>query len=119
MCDVVVGSDGVRIAPTTWERTEGRAGEFLVAFSDIAQVSVSDDPTSLVHGLKEGVGLPKTKIGTWHHDGVVDYFCVHRGGPAVVLELSPGHTYARAVVTVDDPSGMADQIRSAMGAEHG
>ena len=112
MCDVTLVTDGVKITPSGWEHTGGLTGEFLVALTDIAQVSTNDDPTALVHGLKAGVGLPKTKIGTWHHDGVEDYFCVHHDGPAIVLDLVPGRTYARVVVTVEDPAGLAAKIQA-------
>jgi ferredoxin len=109
-------TDSVQIKPNAMEHTGGLNGEFQVAFADISKVSTSDDPTSLVRGVKVGVGLPKTKIGTWHHDGVEDYFCVHHDGPAVVLELSPGHTYAKVVVTVENPDDLVAQIQAAMSA---
>lgn len=116
MCNVIVLTDSVQIKPDALEHAGGLSSEFEVALADIAKVSTSDDPTSLVHGVKVGVGLPKTKIGTWHHDGVEDYFCVHHDGRAVVLDLSPGHRYARVVVTVQNPDDLVVQIQAAMAA---
>ncbi len=116
MCDVVVADDGVHIDPTAWEHTGGRVGPFVLVYADIAAVTTSEDPITLVHGVKEGVGLPKTKIGTWHHDDIEDYFCVHKDGPAVVLELTAGQRYGQVVVTVDDPAAVVTQIRARLDA---
>lgn len=116
MCDVKLTSNGVEIDPSRWEHIGGMEGEFVVPFAGIAQVSTSDDPVSLVHGVKMGVGLPKTKIGTWHTDAREDYFCIRDNGAAVVLDLKPGQKLARVVVTVSDPSGLAARIRAAVAA---
>jgi len=116
MCNVKLTANGVEIDPSRWEHAGGMKGEFEVPFSGIAKVSTSDDPVSLVHGVKSGVGLPKTKIGTWHtHDGE-EYFCIRDNGPAVVLDLKPGQKMARVVVTVADPSGLAARIQAAAAA---
>ena len=113
MCDVSIDDGDVVVAPSGLEHTGGLVGPFRVALADIVEVHTNDDPASLVSGLKVGVGLPKTKIGTWHHDGVEDYFCVHHDGPAIVLDLKPGATYARVVVSVPDPESVAERIRVA------
>ncbi len=117
MCDVNIVPGGVQVKPSGWEHAGGLTGEFVMAFSDIVEVSATDDPTSLVHGFRVGVGLPKTKIGTWRHDGVQDYFCVHHNDPAIVIELAPGHTYAKVVVTVDMPDDLAAEIQDAMSTQ--
>lgn len=119
MCDVEVSAEGVRINPRGWEHAGGMTGDFVVELSAIAAVSTSDDPLSLVHGMKVGVGLPKTKIGTWRHDGVADYICVRDGGAAVVIKLVAGQRFATVVVTVPDPDRTAADIRGAMPAQAG
>lgn len=116
MCTVELESDGVKFDPSRWEHAGGMKGEFVVPLADIADVSTSDDPDSLVRGEKTGVGLPKTKIGTWHHDGVEDYYCIRDNGPALVLDLKPGQKLVRVVVTVDDPAGLVAKIQAAMAA---
>lgn len=119
MCDVSVANDGVHIDPTGWEHTGGMTGPFTVAFDAIESVSENDNPVSLVHGLKAGVGLPQTKIGTWHHDGIEDYFCIHRDGPAIVLKLTPEHRFGQVVVTVDAPEQLRVQIQTHLDAPPG
>ena len=115
MCEVSVADDGVHIDPTGWEHTGGITGPFVVPFNEIGAVSVNDHPVGLVHGIKTGVGLPKTKIGTWHHDGIEDYFCVHKDGPALVLALTPEHRFGQVVVTVLDPTKMQTEIQAHLG----
>ena len=117
MCTLEIQETGVQVKPGGMERAEGFVGEFLVEFAAIASVSVQDDPASLAEGLKSGVGLPNTKVGTWRHDDVEDYFCVHRDGPAIMLELQPGHKYARVVVTVEHPQDVAAQIQQAVAGQ--
>lgn len=116
MCDVVVSDDGVHIDPTGWEHTGGMVGPFVVAFDGIDKVSTNDNPIDLVHGLKVGVGLPNTRIGTWRHDGIEDYFCIHKDGPAVALRLKAGQRFGQVVVTVDDPTQVTAQIQAHLDA---
>lgn len=89
-------------------------GAFTVPLSAIAQVAASDDPLSLVHGVKVGVGLPKTKIGTWHYDEGEDYVCIRDARPAVVLTLAPGQRFAKVVVSVHNPTELAAKIQAAV-----
>ena len=116
MCDVELTSDGVEVDPSRWEHAGGMQGKFVVPWAGIATVSTSDDPVSLVHGVKTGVGLPKTKIGTWHNDEGEEYCCIRDNGPAVVLDLKPGQKLVRVVATVGDPSGLAGKIKAAVAA---
>jgi hypothetical protein len=117
MCDVELTSDGVEINPSRWEHAGGMQGTFVVPLAGIAKVSTSDDPVSLVHGLKAGVGLPKTKIGQWRNDDGEDYFCIRDNGPAVVLDLKPEQKFNRVAVTVEDPSGLAAKLQAAVAAQ--
>lgn len=117
MCDVRLTSDGVEFDPSRWEHVGGMQGNFTVPMTGIAEVSTSDDPDSLVRGAKTGVGLPKTKIGEWHHDGGEDYYCIRDNGPAVVLDLKPEQKFIRVVATVEDPAGMAAKIQAAMAGQ--
>lgn len=119
MCEVSVAGDGVHIDPTGWEHTGGITGPFVVRFEAIGTVSVSDHPVGLVHGLKAGIGLPKTKIGTWHHDGIEDYFCVHKDGPALVLELTPGNRFGQVAVTVPEPAQMQAEVQARLDGQSG
>lgn len=114
MCDVEITTDGVEVDPSRWEHAGGMQGEFVIPFTGIAKVSTSDDPDSLVRGVKSGVGLPKTKIGKWHHDGGEDYYCIRDNGPALVLDLKPEQKLMRVVVTVKDPAAAAAKIQAAV-----
>lgn len=114
MCDLELTPEGVEVDPSRWEHVGGMQGTFVVPLTDIVKVSTSDDPDSLVRGVKTGVGTPKTKIGKWHHDGGEDYYCIRDNGPAVVLDLKPDQKLARVVVSVEDPTGLATKIQAAV-----
>lgn len=114
VAEVSVAPAGVVIEPSNWERAGGLVGRFVVGFERIADVSTSAAPLDLVEGWRMGVGLPRTRIGTWRHDGVKDYLCIRDGRPALVLTCTPEADYARVIVTVPDPDALAEQVRAAL-----
>lgn len=81
-----------------------RRTDLKVAAEQVVQAQVTEDPLSLVRGLRwPGTGLPGIlAMGTWRWAGGRDFLLVHRAhAPAVVLDLT-SHEFTRVVVTTDD-----------------
>jgi len=111
---VAVKVEGARlvIEPSRWEAAGGLIGNFSVPLAEVTKVETTDEPLSFVHGLRVGVGLPKTRIGSWYHDGVKDYIGIRDGRPAVVVTLMSSSRFSKLVISVADPATTATQIRS-------
>jgi hypothetical protein len=82
-------------------------------YSAIGSVSVglTDPPGALA--WKVGLSTPPfgtTQRGRFREHGRWSFFDVDDRERAIVLDLA-GHEYRRVVLTVDDPNGLAEQIR--------
>lgn len=52
-------------------------------------------------------------MGTWRHPNGLDFVAVHEGGPVAVIDLAPGHRFARLSVSATDPEGTVQAVRLA------
>jgi hypothetical protein len=77
-----------------------------VPLAHIESAEVVEAPAAAVQGWREGIGLPHLRMGTWRHDGTKDYVAIRTDHPALVITLR-GEEYARMIICVDDPHGMA------------
>ena len=81
-------------------------GGLDVPLAHIVSVESVEDPGTSVVGWREGIGLPHLRMGTWRHDGAKDYVAIRTAMPGLVITLRDKE-YARLIVSVDDPAGMA------------
>jgi hypothetical protein len=84
-----------------------------IPYSAIGSVSIglTDPPGALA--WKVGLSTPPfgtTQRGRFREHGRWSFFDVDDRERALVLDLA-GHEYRRVVLTVDDPNGLAEQIR--------
>lgn len=52
-------------------------------------------------------------VGTWRHPGGLDFVAVHAPGPVAVVDLFPGHRFARLSVSAAAPEGTVQAVRLA------
>jgi hypothetical protein len=106
---VVVRGDRLIIdAPSGFGRAS-LLGALDVPISHVDSVRQVDRPQVAVSGWREGIGLPHLRMGTWRHDGVKDYVAIRTDMAGLVIELRD-EPYARVIVSVDDPSGIATAL---------
>ncbi len=98
-------------APTGFDRASLLSAIDIPA-AHVSDVEVTQSPGDAISGWRSGIGLPHLRMGAWHHDEVKDYVAVDTRLPGVVVTLHD-EPYARIIASVDDPEGVARQIRQA------
>jgi len=97
------------------ERVGGLRRGARVPLDQVATVYVSEDPWSILSGMRVGTGIPYVAvIGTMVRSGPNDVVCVRGRKPAVVVELREGAQYQRLIATVEDPEEVAATIERAL-----
>jgi hypothetical protein len=92
-------------APTGFDRAS-LLGALDIPLENVVSVEEVDKPGDSITGLREGIGLPHLRMGTWRHDGVKDYVAVSTDTPGLVITLRH-EEFARLIVSVADPAGLA------------
>jgi hypothetical protein len=115
MAAVHVDEDEVVVTLERNERWWGLLSDLRVPTSSIVAVEVVPNGSKAVRGLRApGLGGTKRLIGTWRAKDDKQYVCVQRGQPAVKLTLAD-QPYRTVLIGLDDPDGVAAEIRSAAG----
>jgi hypothetical protein len=98
------------------DKVEGLHGSIRVPVSSVRTVRNVDDPWSEMRGMRApGTGVPGViSVGTRRGGGIRDFVVVHGGGPAVVVDMEDAD-FDRFVITTEDASAVAAQLRMEMG----
>jgi hypothetical protein len=103
---LLISGDRLQIdAPTGFDRAS-LLGALDIPLAHVTSVEQVESPGAAVEGWREGIGLPHLRMGTWRHDGVKDYVAIRTDMPGLVISLRD-EEYARLIVSIDDPSGIA------------
>jgi hypothetical protein len=79
----------------------------------IHSVEYVADPLTAIQGFKaSGVGLPRLKMGTWHHDGQKDFVIANSHVPGLVIDLMDEH-YSRLILSVQDAEQVVARLSGA------
>ncbi|EMY34866.1 hypothetical protein D477_007489 [Arthrobacter crystallopoietes BAB-32] len=102
----------VRLQPR--EKLAGLLGDLRFPLASVKQVDVVADAFDAVRGFRApGLAIPgRTRIGTWRRRSGKLFAVARRGEPAVRMELA-GEAFSTVVVCVEDPAGIAEQVRLA------
>jgi hypothetical protein len=94
------------------EKVEGLHGSIRVPVSSVRTIRSVDHPWSELRGVRApGTGVPGViSVGTRRGGGIRDFVAVHGGGPAVLVEME-GADFDRFVITAEDASAVAAQLR--------
>lgn len=108
----VEGGDLV-VTMSDLEKLEAMHGDVRVPLLSVRDVRVVDDAWPELRGIRSpGTGIPGViAVGTRRGSFGKDFAAVHGKGPAVVVDLGAGD-YARVVVTTEDATSMAAELRS-------
>lgn len=112
MAQLRLDGDRLVLDLTGFEKLEAIHGSIAIPSSAVRAVRAVDDPWSELRGIRApGTGLPGVvAVGTRRGRDIKDFAAVHGTGPAVVVELEDAD-YDRLVVTLDDATATADQLR--------
>jgi hypothetical protein len=115
MAELRIEGDELVVEMSALERVGAFHGDVRAPLSAVRAVRVAEDPRPELRGLRApGTGIPGViALGSRRGAGH-DFVAVYHDGPAVVVELD-GAEFERLVVTVPDPEGVADAVRTAAG----
>jgi hypothetical protein len=97
------------------ERVAALRREVRVPLTAVVTVVTEPDPWCALRGMRApGTGIPGVvAYGVRRMTGArPDFAAVHGREPAVRVELGPGSTFGRLVVTVPDPAATVAMIRA-------
>jgi hypothetical protein len=102
------------------EKLGALRGDVRVPLSAVQSAEVEPHPWGALRGIHAGTGIPGViALGIRRFAHGQDFTAVVGGKPAVRVDLSQASTFARLVVSVDDPDSTLSAIRSATGIEPG
>ncbi len=89
-------------------------GDIHVPLAAVERVARLERGFSALRGVRApGTGFPRViALGTWRSTGGRDFAAIHRGRPALVVDLRD-QPFRRLVVSVDDPDATAARLLAA------
>jgi hypothetical protein len=92
------------------------ARQVSVPLADVRSARAVDDGFEIDLGFRVGgTGIPRRlAFGRYRKKGVRTFAAVYCGEPALVVETGGGD-WDRLVISVEDPGGLAEQVREAAG----
>lgn len=108
MATLEIDGDDLVLRLRRWERLGALSGDVRVPLSAVTAVQVAADPFKAITGIRApGTGLPGVvALGRWRSRKAVDFVAVHRGEPALVVELT-GAAFRRLVVSTPQAETIA------------
>jgi hypothetical protein len=97
------------------ERAAAMRREVRIPLSCVIGVCAEPDPWGALRGIRApGTGIPGVAAYGVRRvtGGAPDFAAVHGRGPAVRIDLAPGASFGRIVVTVDDAQRTVDAVRA-------
>ncbi|MGH2876633.1 MAG: hypothetical protein ACRDNJ_04465 [Solirubrobacteraceae bacterium] len=118
MAALEVQRDEMVVSLSPLERLAALRREVRVPLAALSSVEVDSAPWCAVRGIRvAGTGIPGVAVyGVRRMTGSApDFAAMHGRGPAIRVELAPGASFARLLVTVADPEATAAALRACMG----
>jgi hypothetical protein len=118
MASLVVHQDELVVALSWLERVAAFRGNVHIPLGSIQSVSIQEAPYSSLRGIRApGTGIPGViaygvRLMT---GGRPDFAALHGRGPAILIELAPGASFATVLVTVGDPESTLAAVRAGLG----
>jgi len=119
MVSVVIQGDRVRFEVEGWDKLWALKSQLEIPVAHIRAVRADPEPA---RGWWHGLRLPGTQIpglltaGSFYQSDGFVFYDVHDPERTVVIELDHEH-YQRLVIEVEDPAGVVETLRSAIGDE--
>jgi hypothetical protein len=116
MATLETDGDALVVRLSAFERLAALRGDVRVPLSAITSVEIEPDPWSALRGIRApGTGWPGViAYGVWRFSGGRDFVLVRSRRPAVRIDLDGASTFARLLITIDDPEGWVDMIQHAV-----
>jgi hypothetical protein len=119
VAELIIDGDDLLVRLTLGEKIWGLHGDIRVRLRCIARVAPDPSPWLALRGWRmTGVSLPgHAALGTRRHGDGYDFCVLHRGRPAIRVDVAPGH-FSRLIISVPeggDPQAEAARIAAAAG----
>jgi len=119
MVNVVIEGDRVRFEVEGWDKLWALKSQLEIPLAHIHAVRADPEPA---RGWWHGLRLPGTQIpglltaGSFYQSDGFVFYDVHDPERTFVIELDHEH-YQRLVIEVENPAGVVETLRSAIGDE--